>query len=103
MEISVVYEKNIPHFVINGNIDEKGAETLSNHFRALTEKTVISELVLDFKSVQYIGSSGIGAVILFYKKLAPAGGKVRIINLSKEIYDLLSDLDINKIIQISLY
>ena len=101
MEIAVVSENNITHFVIKGDIDEKGAEILSNHFKGLASTASMTQLVLDFRSVKYIGSSGIGAIILFYKKLAPSGGKVHIRNASKEIFDLLSDLDINKIIQIS--
>lgn len=101
MEISVVNEHNITYFVIKGDIDEKGAEIISNHFKNLMGKTPITQMILDFRSVKYIGSSGIGAIILFYKKLAPSGGKVHIRNVSQEIFDLLSDLDINKIIQIS--
>jgi anti-anti-sigma factor len=101
MEISVVSENNITQFVIKGDIDEKGAEILSNHFKRLTSKASMTQLVLDFRSVKYIGSSGIGVIILFYKKLAPSGGKVHIRNVSTEIYDLLADLDINKIIQVS--
>ncbi len=97
----MVNENNITSFVLKGDIDEKGAEIISNHFKNLISKTPLTQLVLDFRSVKYIGSSGIGAIILFYKKLAPSGGKVHIRNVSKEIFDLLSDLDIGKIIQIS--
>lgn len=100
MEISVLHEKDAAQFVISGDIDEKGAESLSQHFRELTAKGGVAELILDFKAVRYIGSSGIGVIILFYKKLTQSGGKIRIKNVSKEIYDLLSDLDINKIIGI---
>jgi anti-anti-sigma factor len=102
MEISVIRGKNSVNLVINGDIDEKGAELLNNHFSELTAKAPVAEVVLDFASVGYIGSSGIGAIILFYKKLAMASGSIRITNISKEIYELLSDLDINKIIKISM-
>jgi len=101
MEFSVNREKNTTHFVISGDIDEKGAELLSHHFKELSAKKSVEELILDFKSVRYIGSSGIGVIILFYKKLAMSGGSIRIINVSGEISELLSDLDINKIIKIS--
>jgi anti-anti-sigma factor len=100
MEISVLHEKNTACFVIGGDIDENGAEALSHHFRELTTKGSVTELILDFKAVKYIGSSGIGVIILFYKKLTQSGGKIRIKNVSREIHDLLSDLDINKIIGI---
>jgi anti-sigma B factor antagonist len=101
MEISVLSERDTTRFVIDGDIDEKGAETLSNHFRELTAKTPVTKLILDFTSVAYIGSSGIGAIILFYKKLAQSGGSISLKNVSNEIFDLLSDLDINKIVTIS--
>ncbi|HAO22279.1 MAG: hypothetical protein BWK80_25595 [Desulfobacteraceae bacterium IS3] len=100
MEISVLQEKDTVYFVVGGDIDERGADMLTNQFRELTVKAAVTNLILDFKSVAYIGSSGIGAIILFYKKLAQSGGSISIRNVSKEIYDLLSDLDINKIIRI---
>ncbi|QTA85106.1 STAS domain-containing protein [Desulfonema magnum] len=100
MKLKVTHEKECARFALSGDLDEKGADILDKGFRGLNQGS-LSELVLDFKDVAYIGSSAIGQLILFYKILAASGGKIRIENVSGDIYDLLLDLDINKLISIS--
>ena len=100
MEIKVTHEDGRACFIISGDIDELGAETLERQFREL-DKHDVKELVVDLKNVAYIGSSAIGQLLLFYKEISLSGGTVRIENVSKELYALLLDLDINKLIQIS--
>ncbi|MGE0086649.1 MAG: STAS domain-containing protein [Desulfococcaceae bacterium] len=99
MNVTVSQQGTLVRMVLDGDIDEHGAETMNTRFQELGKES-FSELVLDFRKVKYIGSSGIGQLILFYKETAPLGKKVRIENVSKEIYDLLLDLDINKVISI---
>ena len=84
MEVMVVQNNDTSVFTINGEIDEEGAALISNHFQEIKSKTSVKNLVLDFKNVEYIGSSGIGVIILFYKTLALSGGKVTIKNASKK-------------------
>lgn len=100
MDISIKHEHGTAQFNIKGDIDEVGAEVLHLKFRELTSKTSLTKLVFDFKSVEYIGSSGIGTIILCYKKLAATGGKIFIVNVSDEIYDLLLDLDVNTVMTV---
>lgn len=100
MKIAVTHENGSARFTISGDIDELGAETLERQFHELDTKTV-KELVLDFRHVSYIGSSAIGQLLLFYKEMTLTGGVVRIEKVSKELYALLLDLDISKLIQIS--
>ena len=52
------------------------------------------------KKINYIGRLCIKQLIPFYRETAPLGKKVRIENVSKESYDLLLDLEINKMISI---
>jgi anti-sigma B factor antagonist len=102
MKLTVACDKKCVRFTPEGDIDERGADILDKHFQELDKKE-IGELVLDFKNVDYIGSSAIGQLILFYKKLAETRCKIRIENVSKDIYNLLLDLDIDKLISISRY
>ncbi len=99
MNVTVSQQGTCVRMTLEGDIDEHGAEAMNARFQELARES-FSELVLDFRKVKYIGSSGIGQLILFYKETAPLGIKVRIENVSKEIYDLLLDLDINKVISI---
>ena len=100
MKITVIKKKERVCFDFSGGIDELGAELLNKQFREL-EKTALRELILNFKKVDYIGSSGIGQLILFYQLMAASGGRIRIENASKDVYDMLLDLDIDKLISIS--
>lgn len=102
MKLRVTRDKKCVRFVAEGDIDERGADILDKHFQELDKKE-IGEFVLDLKNVDYIGSSAIGQLILFYKKLAETRVKMRIENVSKDIYNLLLDLDIDKLITISKY
>ncbi len=99
MNVTVSQQGTRVSMILDGDIDEHGAETMNARFQGL-KKESFSELVLDFRKVKYIGSSGIGQLILFYKETAPLGKKVRIENVSGEIYDLLLDLDINRVVSI---
>lgn len=101
MEISVTQKNDSVQFVLHGDVDEKGAALLSRRFQELADKKAIRELVLDFQQVRYIGSSGIGLLILFYQTLASSGGKVHLKNVSSAIYDLFLELDIQTIMSIS--
>lgn len=100
MEIETRKESGLTRLVMDGDIDEQGAEILNERFRALS-KTELKGVVLDFQKVGYIGSSGIGQLILIYKNLATSGGKVRIENARKAVYDLLVELHIDKVIEVS--
>lgn len=100
MQVTVNHEKDHACFVIKGDIDEQGADILDNRFREL-DKKALRELVLDFKDVDYIGSSGIGQLILFYKELAITGIKLRIKNVASDIYDLLLEVDMHTVMTIS--
>jgi anti-anti-sigma factor len=46
------------------------------------------EIVIDFSNVAFIGSSGIGKLLLAYKRLDDLGGKIYIIGLNKDIKEL---------------
>ncbi len=100
MEITVNREKDHTCFVIKGELDEEGANILDKCFREL-DKSSLDQLVLDFKEVDYIGSSGIGELILLYKEVATSGAEMRIKNVVKDIYDLLLEVNIDTVMAIS--
>ncbi|MCP4345191.1 MAG: SpoIIE family protein phosphatase [Desulfobacterales bacterium] len=102
MKITVNREKDHTCFVINGEIDEEGADILDKCFREL-DRSSLDQLVLDFKEVHYIGSAGIGQLILLYKEVATAGAEMRIKNTAKDIYDLLLEVNINTVMEVSKY
>ncbi|MFC1524110.1 STAS domain-containing protein [Thermodesulfobacteriota bacterium] len=100
MEITLNQEGNNAKIVIVGDIDESGAEQLKSNFNKLNLSNT-KEVVIDFARVNYVGSSGIGKLLLFYKNLAVNGGKIHIINVSNSLYDLFLELKLDSILSIS--
>ena len=100
MELKVSQSGSRTVFEVQGDIDERGAETLKNHFKQLP-LTTVKELVIDLGKVNHIGSSGIGKLLLFYKNLGMHGGTITIANVSDAIYQLLTELKLNSIFTIT--
>ena len=54
------------------------------------------EIIIDFSDVAFIGSSGIGKLLLAYKRLDDLGGKIYIISLNKDIKELFITFRLNE-------
>lgn len=100
MDINVRQDQETVTIGLSGEIDEHGAEQLKNKFKEL-QAGRIKELVLDFAKVTYIGSAGIGKLLLFYKDMALNGGTIRVINISASIYELFTVLKLDSIFSLS--
>ena len=100
MDITVTQEGQQVKIAITGNIDEQGAEELKRRFLELNLEDV-KEVVIDFSKVSFIGSAGIGKLLLLYKNLAAKGGVIRIENMPKDIYTMFKVVKLDKIFQIS--
>ena len=53
-------------------------------------------IIIDFSEVAFIGSSGIGKLLLAYKRLDDMGGKIYILKLNKDIKDLFITFRLNE-------
>lgn len=54
------------------------------------------EIIIDFSDMIFIGSSGIGKLLLAYKRLNDLGGKIYIVGLNKDIKDLFFTFRLNE-------
>jgi anti-anti-sigma factor len=100
MDIKVDAGENHARIEVVGNIDERGAESLKRSFLDL-DITKLQNVVLDFNGVTFIGSAGIGKLLLLYKNLASHGGKLHIENLSKDIYTMFKVVKLDQVFQLS--
>lgn len=96
MNIKVINEGNKTTVTLSGSIDIAGAESLKKTFNQIVESPT-QEVDLDFHDVTFIGSSGIGKLLLFYKKFTAKGGKIRIARLNKEIAALFKAVKLDKL------
>jgi anti-sigma B factor antagonist len=98
MEITVSRNENSGRVEIRGDVDEKGAEELKAKLREMAN---LKEVTIDMSGVAYIGSSGIGKLLLFYKNIAMQGGKVFLVNVQNDILQLLHELKLDTIFTIT--
>ncbi len=99
MNIKVEREGDKVTVFLSGSVDIPGAESLKKEFNSITESDP-TEVCIDFDEVNFIGSSGIGKLLLFYKKFTSKGGKVSIVNLNKEITALFKAIKLDKLFNI---
>jgi anti-sigma B factor antagonist len=100
VELTYNRDKEQGRIEITGEIDEEGANALKRQFNEVDLKG-LKELVFDFSHVTHIGSAGLGKLLMFYKSLAVEGGKMRIENSSENISELMEELNLNKLFQVS--
>lgn len=84
MDLKVRKEAERTVVFLSGRIDVPNSESLRKSLFQIAE-TGTREVVLDFKHVLSIGSSGIGALILFHEKFTAQGGVIKIVNVSDDI------------------
>jgi anti-sigma B factor antagonist len=76
-------------------LDLKGKMTLGEGDELLKDKinSLASQghkkLVLNLEAVPYIDSAGLGEIVRTYTSISRQGGKLKLLNVSKRIYDLL--------------
>jgi len=99
MNIKVERDGDKVTVFLSGSVDIPGAESLKKEFNSIIESDPV-EVCIDFDEVNFIGSSGIGKLLLFYKKFTSKGGRVSIVNLNKEITALFKAIKLDKLFNI---
>lgn len=57
-------------------------------------------IAIDCSEMQFIGSSGIGKLLLAYKRITDLGGKIAVVNLHPEMKDLFIAFKLQEFISI---
>lgn len=79
-----------------GNVDQVGAEELKQHLKGLNLSKA-DKVVVDFANVSYIGSAGVGKLLLLYKNLPSHETPMLLVGLSSEIMDLFKEMNLDEI------
>lgn len=99
MNTKVSRENDVTTLQISGSVDIPGAENLKKILNQFLEDGS-REVVIDFRETNFIGSSGIGKLLLFYKNFTAKGGSISIINLNEEIVALFKAIKLDKLFNI---
>jgi anti-anti-sigma factor len=83
----------------NGDLDHEGAEALKTAVAglALRGKTAV---VFDFREVGYLGSAGLGKLLLFYKRFSAEKVRMRIESAPPSIVEVLREVRLDTLFQI---
>ena len=100
MELNIKSQGESVKISIVGSIDERGAEELKRRFLEI-DVAKTKDVVFDFSGVSFIGSAGIGKLLLFYRNVASHGGRISIENMSKDIYTMFKVVKLDKIFNIT--
>lgn len=76
---------------LQGELDHHSAEEVRTRIDDILDKDEYKALIFNFSGVNFMDSSGIGAVIGRYKKMSLRGGKVCLTNVTptvKRIFEL---------------
>ncbi len=94
-----VSEQDMQHRVkIEGDFDAAIAAEAKSVFTNLSE-TASKDVLLDLSEVNFIDSSGIGAIVFLYKRLRCNGYELSLAGVKHQPYELLKLLRIDKIIK----
>lgn len=71
----------------SGRLTSEHSQEFKEQLRALIPNTKV--LVVDFTQLEYLDSSGIGAVVMLYVRARNSGCELRLVNFNQRIRDLL--------------
>ncbi len=85
---------------LKGELDHHGADEARDLIDEKIKSDKFNKLVIDFKGLDFIDSSGIGFVIGRYKVIRKRNGVIEIVHASKKVRKILDMSGIGKIINI---
>ncbi len=85
MPVKITVSGEVVTAFLDGEIDHHTASVIRNEIDASVEKNMPTLLVLDFRDVSFMDSSGIGLVMGRYKLLKPTGASLHVTNTSPQI------------------
>ena len=99
MDIQVESHGNRRIVHIRGKVTFEHCPGLQTHFDSLLDEGV-REVVIDFKEVPFIDSSGVGEVLRMFKRMRDSGGDVLLANPNQKLRALFSMYRFDKFMKI---
>ncbi len=86
---------------LKGELDHHSAREMREAVDSAVELNMPTLLILDFSSVSFMDSSGIGLVMGRYKKLQKSGAELHITGVSPTIYKVMRLAGLEKLAKIT--
>lgn len=101
MPVTTIYEDGIVTAFLSGDIDHHTAAIMRETIDQTVESALPQKLIIDFKDVTFMDSSGIGLVMGRYKLIRSMGGEIEVQNVSAHIKKVmrLAGLDLLAVVK----
>lgn len=100
MSIKVEYHGDEPFVILPQTIDLSNSNELKKVLLNLYEEGN-ETIVVDFRHLEVLDSSGLGKLLLFHKKLKDRGGELRVVKvLNENIRKMFNVIQFHKVIHI---
>lgn len=100
LKVEMFIKRHILYVRLNGELDQNNVEKLRVRIVELIDKYMIKHLVLNFKQLQFMDSSGIGFIIGRFKKLKKVDGEVILCSMNESILRIVRLSGLTKICKI---
>jgi len=100
LDIEEVGDVTVARFIDKKILDENNIQIIGNQLFGLIEEDGRKKIVLDFTNVEYLSSAALGKLITMDKKVKASGGKLRLCNIRKDIYEVFAITRLNKVFDI---
>jgi len=100
MDINIMHGDGSIRMEISGDIDEDGAAEMKQRFEQL-DLTGVTQAIFDLQRVTYIGSAGLGKLLLFYKKLSTNDVTMKVESPSGMVRDTLTELKLDALFAVA--
>lgn len=98
MKVEYTREKGTLYVEMEGELDHHVAKKLMDSIDREIAASALQKVVLDFKRVTFMDSSGIAVVFGRYKKISAAGGSLFVINEPKQVKKVFELAGVYKLI-----
>lgn len=98
--ITTLYKDTKLYVNLSGEIDQHTAIEIRAEIDKAIDNYKPQNLILNFKDVSFMDSSGVGLIMGRYKKLATCGGKLIIVDLPRSCERIISMSGITKVLDI---
>lgn len=100
LELTEVGDVAVIRFVDYKILNETNIQALGQELFRVVEKEGHHKLLLNFSNVQFLSSAALGKLILLDKKVKANNGKLKLSNISPEVYEVFAITKLNKLFDI---
>ena len=100
MSVKITQNGEVVTAYLEGEIDHHSAGELRREIDEAVERDCPTMLVLDFKDVTFMDSSGIGLVMGRYKLLKPLGAELHVTNTSPQIGKVMKLAGLDRLVRL---